>query len=977
LTNLLLLLFSFLPFGEAPPVDFNRDVRPILSQNCYPCHGPAEDVREAELRLDLPLVLEDERRILVPGSPQESELYYRVTTDHEAERMPPAHSNRELSAEQVDILSRWIQQGASYQDHWSFRPIRRPAVPPAVAPDRTINAIDRFIQARLHKQGRRASPPADRRTLLRRLSFDLTGMPATPAELRAFERDSREDAYERLVDRLLGSKPYAERMTLAWMDAARYGDSSVFHADGPRFMWGWRDWVIDAYHNNMPFDQFTVEQLAGDLLPGATRSQRIASGFHRNNGTSDEGGAIDEELRVLYMVDRVKTTGNVWLGLTLECAQCHAHKFDPVTQEDYYEFFAFFNQSREKGFQTRAGNEVPVVQVPDEGQEAVHVELSQALLQAESRLTQAQPPRLEFDAWLAELRRQRKALEKPELGEWQAIGPFPAASSKAAFETEWGPEQGIDWTADGGGNRLQVAANWQEDGKVHALELPDNSAIYLHRTLRLQADARRIVSLGSDDTLQVWLNGQSLLAKEVYRGAAADQDLLELDLRAGDNQLLLKVCNGGGPSGFYFQLQGLAVPDAVLAALEVAASERTTEQSQALREHFVQKVWPQGIEWVADRDRLRQEQTDLEAMIPSVMVMEDLPEGRMTYVLDRGQYDLPREDQPLQPDVLDFLLPLAEDSPRNRLGLAQWLVHPDHPLTARVAVNRYWAMLFGRGLVATVMDFGSQGEWPSHPELLDWLASEFISSGYNVQHILKRMVMSATYRQSSLQRSDLLAADPENRLLARAPRLRLQGEFLRDQALAVSGLLVDRVGGPSVKPYQPPGLWNEVSLDKNVRFVQDHGDKLYRKSMYIYWKRSAPMPAMTTFGAPTREKCVVQRQRTNTPLQALVTLNDLQFVEAARHLAERMIDSGGSFAERLDVGFELCTGRPADSLRRRVLEETYSQQFVEYSLDPASAERLLSAGESARDESLDLVEHATWTVLASMLLNLDETLNRE
>ncbi|MEE8467814.1 MAG: PSD1 and planctomycete cytochrome C domain-containing protein [Planctomycetota bacterium] len=976
MTVALALLTFLAPQGPSPSVDFNRDVRPILSQHCFQCHGPSALDREADMRLDRSAVLQDERRILVPSSPEESELYRRITNADEDERMPPASSKTPPTPEQIAVLRAWIEQGATYQSHWSFQPIRDPALATVQNTAWPINPIDTFVLARLEEKDLEVSPRADRRTLIRRVTFDLTGMPPTPRAVQEFVDDPRPDAYERIVDRLLGSKPYAERMTLAWMDVARYGDSSVFHADGPRDMWPWRDWAIEAYYTNKPFDRFTVEQLAGDLIPNATREQRIASGFLRNNGTSDEGGAIDEEFRVRYMVDRVKTTGNAWLGLSTECAQCHSHKFDPITQEDYYRFFAFFNQSREKGMQSRNGNEPPLERVPSPAQEREDRRLTHAITVAQGTLREAQPPEGQLLRWAEEQRAELVAPEQPQLGSWYLLGPFEAASQKEAFQTGFGPEQGVD---------LQAAIDehsWAErtdfeDGKTHSLGSASNSAFYLYRTIHVAQATQRSVSLGSDDSLQLYLNDELVLARDVGRGVAPDQDRADLALQAGTNHLLLKICNGGGPSGFYFKLLGLPFSDVVAAALLLEDCDRGILERGAIREHYVRNVWAPGTEMVATLSRLTAEQTALGKAIPTVMVMQDLPEGRQTYVLDRGQYDAPRKDQPVSPGVFEFLLSMPEAAPANRLGLARWLVDSQHPLTARVTVNRYWAMLFGTGIVETVMDFGSQGAWPSHPDLLDWLASDFIAGGWNVQATLKQMVMSATYRQSSKQRPELRELDPENRLLARAPRYRLQGEHLRDQALSVSGLLVDLVGGPSVKPYQPEGLWNEVSLDGNLRFVQDHGDKLYRKSMYIYWKRSAPMPAMTTFDAPTREKCTIQRQRTNTPLQALVTLNDDQFVEAARHLAERMLKGGETFAARLDVGFVLCTARPADDLRRSVMSEIFEEQLAVFTEDPARAEELLSVGESERDTELDQAQHAAWTVLASMLLNLDETLTRE
>ncbi|MEM7305796.1 MAG: PSD1 and planctomycete cytochrome C domain-containing protein [Planctomycetota bacterium] len=962
--------------GENAPVDFSREVQPILSQHCFVCHGPDEGTREADLRLDLPDVVGEAGGIVVPGQPDASELVYRITTDDDFDRMPPPDFGEGLSAGEIATLTRWVAEGAEYAQHWSFRPIAKPTPPATARAGWVRNPIDSFVLARLEAEGLAPSPEADRATLIRRLSFDLTGMPPTPDEVANFVADPRPKAYDELVDRLLASDDYAERMTLAWMDAARYGDTSVHHADGPRDMWLWRDWVIDAYGSNMPFDDFTVEQLAGDLLPEPTRGQLVASGFHRNTPTSDEGGAIDEELRVKYMIDRVKTTSNVWLGLSMECAQCHDHKYDAISQRDYYRFYAYFNQSVERGFQTRNGNAEPLISVPSERQE---VELSQraaSIAEVEAFLAKSSPPADALATWCDGQLALLGESGEPDLGPWFALGPFQGSSKAEAFRTDYGPEAGpIDLELEVRGKRWE--ARDDADGKVHSLNPSERSATYLTRAIQSPTAQDVAVSLGSDDSIVVWLDGQRVFENDVGRGAAADQDQAVLQLPAGTSRLLVKIVNGGGPAGYYFKLKGSGLPEDVVAALRTAPAQRDEAQHEALRAHFVRSVWPAGIERVRVAEAAQRRVDELNRAIPTVMVMEDRMSGRETFVLDRGQYDAPREDAPLAPGVLEHVFPLPTGAPPSRLGLARWLMDPDHPLTARVAVNRYWSMLFGSGLVPTVMDFGSQGARPSHPELLDWLARDFVESGWDVQRALRQLVSSATYRQSSRASAEQVADDPENRLLARAPRFRLHGEFLRDQALATSGLLVDRVGGPGVKPYQPPGLWNEVSLNGNLRFQQDSGEKLYRKSMYIYWKRSAPMPAMATFDTPIRDTCVVQRQRTNTPLQALVTLNDVQFVEAARHLAQRLMHAAEDFDARLDRGFVLCTARPAGDLRREVMRSVFDAQLADFRADPEAAAALLGVGESPADAGLDPAELASWTVIASMLFNLDETLTRE
>ncbi len=973
MSSLLILFALALDLDGSSTVEFSRDVQPILSKRCFVCHGPDEGTREAKLRLDLPEVVGEEQGIIIPGKPEDSELILRLTTEFEDEIMPPPEEEA-LTREEIDILTRWVEEGAEYETHWAFLPIT--AEEATATGEWARNEIDVFVSAHLEAAGIEPSLEADRATLIRRLSFDLCGMPPTLEEVAAFVDDDRPEAYEELVDRLLASDAYAERMALAWMDAARYGDTSVHHADGPRDMWPWRDWVIRAYRDNMPFDQFTIEQLAGDLLPDPTNAQFVASGFHRNSPTSDEGGAIDEELRVKYMVDRVKTTGNVWLGMSLECGQCHDHKYDSFTMQDYYRFFAYFNQSVEKGFQTRGGNAVPVVSVPSEDQAEELSMLDDSIQAVEAFMKTATPPEGALEAWHAQERRELLERDTPELGAWYFVGPFQKGNKKEAYDTDHGPEAiEIDIDAEVGGKAWTERAD--VDGVTYDLGSTGNSAVYLTRTIECERAQTASISLGSDDSIKVWLDGEEVFAKDVARGVAADQDQATLELPVGESQLLLKIVNGGGPMGYYFKMAGEDLPGPLLAALKSDAGELDDGARGLLRDHFIRAGWEEGVAQVAVKEAALTRKAEITNALSTVMVMKDVSETRMTYVLDRGRYDAPRKDEPVQPGVPEGILALPEGAPANRLGLAQWIVHPDHPMTARVAVNRYWSMIFGSGIVRSVMDFGSQGEWPSHPALLDWLARDFIESGWNVKRVLKHFVMSATYRQDSRADIERLERDPENQLLARAPRFRLQGEFLRDQALAASGLLVDEVGGPGVKVYQPDGLWNEVALDRNLRFSQDHGEKLYRKSMYIYWKRSAPQPAMSTFDTPIRDTCVIQRQRTNTPMQALVTLNDVQFVEAARRLAERLMQSEEGFDARLDLGFMLLTAHPADELARQVMRETYEVQLPVYQADEEAALALISAGESERDESLDAAEHATWTILASMILNLDETLTRE
>lgn len=956
-------------------VQFNRDIRPLLSSKCYHCHGPDEHDREADLRLDK--VVEDlaDRGVVVPGNAEESELIRRVVSTDPDEVMPPPAAKLELTPEEIKLLRAWVEQGGEFEGHWAFIPPEKPMPPTAEQAAPVRNAIDVFVQKRLEADGLKAAGEADRRTLIRRATLDLWGLPPTPEAIEEFLADPRPDAYEHLIDRLLDSPRYGERMTVAWMDAARYGDTSVFHADGPRDMWPWRDWVLRAYNTNMPFDQFTVEQLAGDLLPNPTTSQLVATGFNRNHGTTDEGGAIDEEYRVEYIVDRVKTTSMIWLGLTMECAQCHDHKYDPITQEDYYRFFAFFNQTPEKGMQTRNGNAEPRAMVPSDLQTVRLESLKNKVSTLETAFASAVPPTEEIDRWI-EGRLQKTS--PPSLGTWHRIGPFKAANLDEAFGKKFGPEKKLELKKKYGELAWQEHSDWQDGNVINFDYSADGDTTYLYRPIESKEPTELDLSLGSDDTITVWVNGKEVHKNKANRGAAADQDKISVSLKPGKNDLLIKICNNNGPTGFYFKTGAATLPEKLQQAIELAADDRNDEQKKAILDHYRNKVWEQGKKSLEQIAAAKKARDDFQKTIPTVMVMKDMQKPRMTFILERGSYDAPKKDQAVKPRTPSFLPQFPEADMESRLGLAKWLTSDRHPLTARVAVNRYWTQLFGQGIVSTVADFGSQGAWPSHPELLDYLARDFVESGWDVKRMIRKIVTSHTYRQSSRVSDVHLAKDPLNTLLARSPRLRLPAEFIRDNALSVAGLLVEQVGGPGVKPYQPPGLWNEVSLSGNVRFKRDTGEKLYRRTMYTYWKRSSPQPAMMTFDVPTREKCVIQRQRTNTPLQALVTLNDEQFVEAARCFAERILESDcRDDKERLDMAFELSTGRRADSFRHRLLTELLQEEHDRYKADEEAAVSLLSVGEVGRNESLDAAEHAAWTIVASAILNLDETLNKE
>jgi hypothetical protein len=1025
--------------GNHASVRFDRDIRPILSDKCFFCHGPDPEHREAGLRLDLEA--DAKESAIVDGDIDASELIARIRSTDPDDVMPPADVNKKLSSDEIDLLTRWVDEGASWTQHWSFTSPQQSQVP--AFPDNPLvrGAIDGFVADRLQQQGLRLMPEADREKLIRRVTFDLTGLPPTLEEIDRFVDDKSGNAYERVVDRLLESPRYGQRMALMWLDAARYGDTSVYHADGPRDMWAWRDEIVNAYNRNVPFDEFSISQIAGDLLPNASLQQRILSGFNRNNGSTDEGGAIAEEYRVEYAVDRVNTTSMVWLGLTMQCAQCHDHKYDPISQEEYYRFFAFFNVSRDGGMQTRKGNAEPKLDVPDPAKQhklpGTRGQIAATRNDMRERAASCDP---DFTAWLQS---QSSELATPNLargavvhvamvaGQGDRVSDFADLGRKTTLhgKSEWVKSR-RDWGLRFDGNSYlelgrvgdfertaafsyggwvkpqkgktgALIAKMDDQGQhrgydmlvgdgpisVHLIHAWPGNAIKVITEQRLKADQWQHVFATYDGSstaegIKIFVDGKPWKWK-------IEQDGLTDSIKTEKTLLIASRHPGSRLQGVIdevrvfdrqldvSEIESLMDASPVAALLAIDADHRTDAQVQSLRGYYLASVDQQYRSHQSRLDRLIQEESELSKPLTSVMVMGDMETPRETFVLNRGAYDSPT-DRRVEPGTMAVLVPMDNDAPRNRLGLARWLFRDDHPLTARVAVNRYWQMLFGIGLVATPENFGAQGEYPSHRPLLDWLASDFRHSGWDVKRMVKQIVMSSTYRQSSQADPELYRRDPTNRLLARGPRFRLQGEFIRDHALSVSGLLVDAVGGPGVKPYQPPGLWAEVGLGGNPKFVQDHGDNLYRRSLYTYWKRSAPPPSMQIFDAPTREKCTIRRARTNTPLQALATLNDVQFVEAARHFAERIIYEGGrSDEQRINHAFRLATARVPKAAERSVLKEVLREALGRFAEDRESAAALVAVGESPRDESLDLAHHAAWTLVASAILNLDETLTRE
>ncbi|MEN8772720.1 MAG: DUF1553 domain-containing protein [Akkermansiaceae bacterium] len=1030
------LFFTLVPgVLSAGTIDFNRDVRPILSDTCFKCHGPGET--KGDLRLD---DREDalDADVLSPGDAAKSELVKRLKSHDPEELMPPPEANKTLTPKQIQILETWIAEGAEYDDHWSL-----------VSPksDDAVKSLDHFVDKRIEEAGLKPQPEADRRTQVRRVTLDLTGLPPTPEEVEKFIADQSTDAYEKLVDRLLASDAYGERMAVAWMDAARYGDSSVMHADGPRDMWPWRDWVIKAYNSNMPFDQFTVEQIAGDLIPEATVSQKVASGFNRNHATSDEGGAFAEELRVEYVADRVQTTANVWMGLTMECAQCHDHKYDPISQKEYYQFFAFFNNTTDPGMQTRNGNQAPVVEVHDEERMKRLAELHKQVTVSDQKIESYRASATKspaFQKWVAkrsEEARKIDANKQPEgLIHWFPVNAnakdfrdeltgSAAVAEKGKFEVSdreqskalklnGGTQFNFDtpvnlefnrpfsitgWIKPNGMTSGAILSKmddkagyrgfdlWMEGGKIgtHIVNSWQANALKVVTKETLKPNKWQHVVLAYDGKhkasgVKIYIDGKlatNQVQADSLKGTIKTSQPLRIGSRStganwkGEVDDLRIYCRVLGED----ELAAAAGGDPVQDILAIPAKDRKPGDNQILIARYLgsQDKTFKGL--VSAKAKLEKQRADLNRKPVTSMIMQDNPPNKMrnTYVLDRGAYDSPKKDEVIIPTVPKALPALPDGAPANRLGLARWLTHPDHPLTARVAVNRYWMMLFGEGLVRSVGDFGAQSTPPTHPGLLDWLAVDFIKNDWDVKGMLKQIVMSKTYRRSSKVESIHREKDSENELLARAPRFRLQGEFIRDHALALSGLLNPTVGGPSVKPYQPANIWNEVSLNGGLRYRQDKGEKLYRRSMYTYWKRSSPMPNMLIFDSPSREKCVIQRQRTNTPLQALVTLNDPQFLEAARAFAQRLLRSDkSSIGGRIDLAYRFATARPASGREVEILTNLYQENLNRFKSAPETATEFLKAGESPRDESLDASELAAWMVVAQTIMNLDESLTR-
>jgi mono/diheme cytochrome c family protein len=937
--------------GQAKPaIDFTRQIRPILAENCFACHGPDDKARKAKLRLDTREGALSHSGLIVPGKSTESDLIVRITSTDPDEHMPPMKSGKKLTSEQIDLLRKWIDAGAPWSEHWAFAAPKRSALPPVKDTAWAREPIDRFILARLEREGLKPSPEADRITLLRRVTFDLTGLPPTPAEVAAFLADKSPDAYEKVVDRLLTSTRYGEHMTRYWLDNARYGDTHGLHLDNYREIWPYREWVIKSFNTNKPFDTFIIEQLAGDLLPNHTTDQVVATGYNRCHVSTSEGGSIDEEVYVRNVDDQVDTNGTVFMGLSVGCSKCHDHKYDPLTMKDYYSLFAFFNNIDGPALDGNASNTPPSLRVPSAEQALALERIKQKEASVRGRLAaeMAKPDasRAEF-VWIDDAAPPGKLeVGGPTNVAWDFVGKdkHPVHSgSKSLRLTANGLQQCVLTEAKaplqiGSGDTLFAYVYLDPKNPPKEIMLQWHSTGWLHRAYW----GENAIPWGRDSSTERHKVGALPKAGEWVRlEVAADK----VGLSAGAVVTGWAFTQQGGTA--YWDKAGL-VTRAALAPLytELAAIEK--------------------------------ERAEVEKVMPTTLVFRERKDERPAYILKRGEYD--RRDKQVGRATPVFLPPMSSNAPRNRLGFAQWLVDPKHPLTARVAVNRFWQQVFGSGLVKTTEDFGSQGEPPTHPELLDWLALRFIDDGWDVKKFMKRLVMSQTYRQSSKVTPDRLAKDPANRLLSRGPRFRLDAEELRDQALFVSGLLVEKVGGPSVKPPQPAGLWEAVGyVASNTRnFTADTGlAKVHRRSLYTFWKRTAAPPQMTTFDAPSRESCTVRRERTNTPLQALEMMNETQFVEASRALAERGMKEGGAKAEeRLAYVFRLATARQPDAKELAELVAAYKDHLAVYTKDVAAAKKLITVGESKPDAKLNPSELAALTMVSNLILNLDEVINK-
>ena len=1027
--------------AEPGKLEFNRDIRPILAENCLACHGPDSASRKADLRLDQRDAA-IEMKAWTPNKPGDSSAIARVFSTDPEEIMPPPSSHKKLTAAQKETLKKWVEQGAEYQPHWSFITPVRPPVPAVKNKAWVQTPVDAFILAELEKRGLTPNAEADRRTLIRRVALDLTGLPPAPADVEAAVSDSAPNWYEKWVDKLLASKEWGEQRGRYWLDEARYADTHGIHFDNYREIWAYRDWVINAFNRNLPFDQFTIEQLAGDMLPNRTLEQQVASGFNRCNMTTNEGGIIDEEYVVLYMRDRADTTAAVWLGLSAQCATCHDHKFDPLSQKDYYSFAAFFNNTTQGARDGNIKDTPPILRVPVtedmERSKSIDGEVAAAKAAKDKRKADAKAT---FEAWLTSATLDSLAASVPTK-DLYLHAPLNEGEGKT-LKIKVGDEERATALAD--------SAKWQEGvtGKGlqvqgAAVELADagdfdkDQPFTLSAWVKLQPNdttgaiaarmdnndgkyrgwdfwvqARRvgthIISAWPDNALKVvaknqvpankWTHvtvaydgSQKASGVKIYYNGELQQNNVESDKLSESTKTTQPFKIGQRSKGDPLSgagIQDLRIYKRSLDAGEAASLAKSSHLASILGKPAAERTQKDKDDlfpwWLSTNDeqyqtlttkvtQLEQEQAAIAARgtIAHVMNEKNGPAG--AFLLFRGDYDKRRD--PVTANTPNFLPPMPDDLPRNRLGLAQWLLRPENPLTARTNVNRFWQQLFGLGIVRSAADLGGAGELPANQELLDWLAIEFREQGWDVKKFFKLLVMSNTYRQSAATTAEKLEKDPQNRYLSRGPRFRMDAEMVRDYALAASGLLVRKIGGASVRPYQPDGVWEAVAMpESNTRnYKKDSGEGLYRRSLYTFWKRAAPPASMEIFNAPNREVCTLKRDRTNTPLQALCTLNDPQFVEAARNLAQAAVKESPDTDKRIDFLARRLLSRPLRDKELAVVKASVNDLSAFYREHEDAAKALIAFGDSKADATMNPADLAAWTMLANELLNLDETL---
>jgi hypothetical protein len=925
-------------------IDFNKDIRPILSENCFKCHGPDAKFIKGNLRLSDEKDAKKDRDgefAILPGRAKDSLVIQRALSKEKSAQMPPPDSGLpRLTAQQIKLLSDWINQGGRYEKHWALVPPKTTELPTVKDLKWVRNDIDRFVLAKLEEKGLKPAPEADRSTLLRRATLALTGLDPTTDELNNYLGDSAPGAYERAVDRLLASQRYGEHEARYWLDAVRYGDTHGLHLDNERSIYPYRDWVVNAFNKDLPFDKFTLWQLAGDMLPNPTREMKVATGYIRMNPTTNEGGSIEEEVLVRNTFDRVDTTSTVFLGLSVGCAKCHDHKYDPISQKDYYGMYAFFNSTKDAPFD---GNDLlppPVIADPTPAQEAL-------LNTVQSRMTE-----IEQSADAAQARKWLETNSPPLVTttDWEICGPF----SRGSFEETFNSDEKLE--------------NWRPikitpGVAVQAINANLSNAYF--RT-KLVSDREQLLEFGvsSDDGVRVWVNGKLVHSNFVSRGITQGVDAVKAQLRKGENELLIKVANGSGPDGLMVTLGSEAVT-------RIDAALKGTEPIKVVQAYL--QYGPETKACVEYRKLIAQKILT-EKEIPQTLIAEEMLKPRPAFVLDRGEYDRRKEPATRKlPDVFETKLPQAD-----RLGLAKWLIDEKNPLTTRVVVNRIWLQHFGTGIVKTAEDFGNQGEWPSHPELLDHLAITFRKEGFSLKKLHRMIVTSAAFRQSSAVTPEKLQKDPENRLICRGPKFRLDAEVLRDRVLQASGLLLQRQYGHGFKPYQPAGLWEEVaqSASNTKDYVQDVDPSIYRRTLYLFWKRTSPHPVMSTFDAPTREACAVRRSITNTPLQALTTMNEPAFFEAARKFGEKILATKPTDESRLDFAFRTALSRKPSERERTILIGSLKRYQKMFSQRPQDAAGVIQIGLAPIDRKQDFVDQAAWSLIASTLFNLDEFLTQ-